>query len=104
MSVMEVEVATATQARELTDRIKVAVEGSWQLIKQAYTTRAWEALGYSSWDDYCTRAAGPGRVNRPGPDQRTARHKLDRAAVAEILPSGGRPCPSSMLPVPTTHV
>ena len=40
---------TAEQARSLTDRIKVAVEGTWHLITEAYTSRAWAALGYSSW-------------------------------------------------------
>lgn len=55
----------AEDARELTDRIKVAVEGSWLLIKQAYETRAWSALGYASWDDYCTREFGSSRLRLP---------------------------------------
>ena len=37
---------TASQARELTDRIKVGVEAIWELVKQAYQARAWVALGY----------------------------------------------------------
>ena len=36
------------QARELTDRIKVGVEAVWQLVKDAYVSRAWEALGFDS--------------------------------------------------------
>jgi len=56
---------TAEQARELTDRIKIAVEGTWQLVKQAYETRAWAALGYLSWDDYCTREFGTSRLRLP---------------------------------------
>jgi hypothetical protein len=52
-------------ARALTDRIKVAVEAAWELIKQAYTERAWEALGYQSWDDYCTREFGTSRLRLP---------------------------------------
>lgn len=55
----------AESARALTDRIKVAVEGTWELIKQAYTSRAWSALGYSSWDDYCTREFGTSRLRLP---------------------------------------
>ena len=58
-------VATADDARALTDRIKVAVEGVWHLIEQAYTTRAWSALGYASWDDYCTREFGTSRLRLP---------------------------------------
>lgn len=53
------------QARELTDRIKVGVEAVWQLVKDAYVTRAWEALGYDSWDDYCTREFGSSRIRLP---------------------------------------
>ena len=65
----------AADARALTDRIKVGVEAVWELIKQAYTERAWDALGYSSWDDYCTREFG------------TSRLRLPREERAEILPS-----------------
>jgi hypothetical protein len=52
-------------ARTLTDRIKVAVEGTWHLIIEAYVTRAWAALGYPSWDDYCTREFGTSRLRLP---------------------------------------
>lgn len=52
-------------ARVLTDRIKVGVEAIWQLVEQAYVTRAWSALGYSSWDDYCTREFGTSRLRLP---------------------------------------
>lgn len=55
----------AAAARSLTDKIKVAVEGVWHLIEQAYTTRAWAALGYESWDDYCTREFGTSRLRLP---------------------------------------
>lgn len=56
---------TAEQARTLTDRIKVAVDGTWLLIQEAYTSRAWSALGYASWDDYCTREFGTSRLRLP---------------------------------------
>lgn len=56
---------TASQARELTDRIKVGVDAIWELIKQAYQSRAWSVLGYSSWDDYCTREFGTSRIRLP---------------------------------------
>jgi hypothetical protein len=52
-------------ARTITDQIKVAVEATWQLIAQAYQGRAWAALGYASWDDYCTREFGSARLRLP---------------------------------------
>ena len=56
---------SASQARELTDRIKVGVEAIWELVKQAFQSRAWAALGYDSWDDYCTREFGTSRIRLP---------------------------------------
>lgn len=56
---------SAPAARALTDRIKTGVEVVWELITQAYTERAWDALGYSSWDDYCTREFGTSRLRLP---------------------------------------
>lgn len=56
---------SAGDARTLTDRIKVAVEGTWLLIQEAYTSRAWSALGYGSWDEYCTREFGTSRLRLP---------------------------------------
>lgn len=52
-------------ARVLTDQIKVGVEAVWALVKQAYTQRAWSALGYASWDEYCTREFGTSRLRLP---------------------------------------
>jgi hypothetical protein len=60
-----VHVLDATEARALTDRIKVAVEATWHLVIEAYQARAWVALGYSSWDDYCTREFGTSRLRLP---------------------------------------
>lgn len=56
---------TADEARQLTDRINVAVGVVWELILQAYQSRAWAALGYGSWDDYCTREFGSARLKLP---------------------------------------
>lgn len=55
----------AEAARRLTDQIKAAVEVTWQLIIDAYVTRAWSVLGYSTWDDYCTREFGASRLRLP---------------------------------------
>ena len=61
---VEVEISPAS-ARELTDRIRVGVDAVWDMIKRAYTSRAWSVLGYSSWDDYCTREFGTSRIRLP---------------------------------------
>ncbi|WP_143876205.1 hypothetical protein [Nocardia fluminea] len=37
----------------------------WELVKQAYVSRAWSVLGYDSWDDYCTREFGNTRLRLP---------------------------------------
>lgn len=39
MTIQAIE-ATPDQARQLTDRIRIAVEGTWQLIVEAYQSRA----------------------------------------------------------------
>lgn len=61
----DIALASQDQARTLTDRIKVAVEGTWLLIQEAYTSRAWAALGYSTWDAYCTAEFGETRLRLP---------------------------------------
>lgn len=58
-------VMSTETARDLTDQIKVGVEAIWDLIKQAYTERAWSALGYDSWDAYCTSEFGASRLRLP---------------------------------------
>ncbi|MBB4734690.1 hypothetical protein HDA30_000198 [Micrococcus cohnii] len=49
---------TQRGARELTDQIKTGMESVWHLIRAAYRGRAWEAIGYHSWDEYVTREFG----------------------------------------------
>ena len=38
---------TASQARELTDRIRITLDGLWDLVIEAFHGRAHAALGYS---------------------------------------------------------
>lgn len=49
---------TAEQARELTDQIRAGMESVYHLIRSAYRGRAWQALGYATWDEYVTREFG----------------------------------------------
>lgn len=46
------EPCTNAEARELTDRIKAAVEQVWALLLEAHERRAWSALGYATWEEY----------------------------------------------------
>lgn len=56
---------TASEAREVTNRITATVEECWGLIIQAYKGRAWVALGYESWDAYTTTEFGTDRIKLP---------------------------------------
>lgn len=80
ISFVEPNIHATAAARSLTDRIKAAVEGTWELIKEAYTSRAWAALGYTSWDDYCTREFGTSRLRLP---------REERAEVVASLRESG---------------
>ncbi|MFE2712292.1 DUF5131 family protein [Streptomyces mirabilis] len=65
MNELEVNVSvsvTTPEARDLTDRIKVAINGTRLMIKEAYTKRAWAALSYESWDAYCAAEFGDERL------------------------------------------
>ncbi len=59
----------ATVARMRVDRIKVAVEATWQLVAESYQSRDWEALGYATWDEMCTREFGSSRLRLPREDR-----------------------------------
>lgn len=54
-----------SEARRLTDQIRLGLEGVWELTLRAWEGRAWLALGYASWDEYCTRELGSCRVKLP---------------------------------------
>lgn len=73
-------VMDAAEARAITDQIKIAVEAVWHLITRAYQERAWAALGYTSWDDYCTREFGTSRLRLP---------REERAEVVSSLRDAG---------------
>ena len=66
---------SASDARRLTDQIKLALDSTWQLGLRAWEGRAWVVLGYASWDEYCTKEFG------------TSHLKLPRAERDEVIPS-----------------
>lgn len=69
-------------ARRLTDQIKTAVEAVWELVIQAYQARAWAALGYSTWDDYCTREFGSCRLRLPREERQEVVTSLRAAGLS----------------------
>jgi hypothetical protein len=95
------------QARDLTDRIKVGVEAVWELVKQAYISRAWSVLGYDSWDDYCTREFGNSRLQLPREERSgviasmreigMSTRAIAAAVDGQLIPQG---CPSGNSPGP----
>jgi hypothetical protein len=48
-------ILTEIGARRLTARIRDALAVADDLLAQAYQGRAWEALGYDSWAEYCSK-------------------------------------------------
>ncbi|MFD9630126.1 hypothetical protein [Streptomyces violascens] len=78
--VTDIALPTHEQARALTDRIKIAVEGTWQLVREAYTSRTWAILGYDTWDAYCTAEFGETRLKLP---------REERQQVVESLRGSG---------------
>jgi hypothetical protein len=80
MTITAIYEATPQQARTLTDRIKVSLSVSWELITEAYYSRAYIALGYANWDDYCTQEFGTSRLRLP---------REERAEVVASLRESG---------------
>jgi hypothetical protein len=69
-------------ALNLTREIQRSVERAWRLLKEAFERRAWAALGYDSWQSYCTKELSTGLVRLST--------ELRREAVAELA-SGKTP-------------
>jgi hypothetical protein len=59
----------ADDARALTEQIRSGLERVSDLIIRAYTERAWEALKYPCWDDYCNGEFDTARLGIPREDR-----------------------------------
>ena len=92
---LPVGVLTPDDARELTDTIRRDTSLLWDKLARAYTGRAWAALGYESWDDYCTNEFADCRLRLPREDRRevvqslTAQGLSTRAIASAIGISDG---------------
>lgn len=100
---------TADAARELTDRIRIHLETACELIKQAFASRAWAALGYGTWDAYCASEFDNSRVRIPREDRAemvssmreigmstraiAAATGLSKGTIQNDLAAGGQNCP-----------
>ncbi|MGP4009183.1 hypothetical protein [Streptomyces sp. 4N124] len=76
----EIEAAYRDRARQLTDEIKTTLTAAWDLIMEAWETRAWVALGYDSWDDYCAEEFDSAQRLRLPREERAGIVTLMRAA------------------------
>lgn len=79
----ELTLPTQEEARALTDRIKIAVEGTWQLIREAYTSRTWAVLGYNTWDAYCTAEFGETRLRLPREERQEVVASLKESGLSD---------------------
>lgn len=52
VDVSDGEQLTAEQAQALTQHIRAATDVLWTLVARAHAGRAWQALGYPSWESY----------------------------------------------------
>lgn len=73
---------TSSQARELTDRIRITLDGLWDLVIEAFNGRAHAALGYSSWDAYCNAEFGSNRIKLPREERQETVRSLREAGLS----------------------
>ncbi len=57
------------EARELTAAIRQVGDSMWELVQTAYRGRAWAALGYETWDEYCAGEFAGTRLALPREDR-----------------------------------
>lgn len=77
-----VELLSEDDARDLTDRIVSNLEVTWDLVVECYQRRAWDALGYDSWNHYCTQEFGASAIRLPKEDRREAVASLRDAGLS----------------------
>lgn len=76
------------EAQAITDRIRKAVDGLWQLLLEAHDRRAWRALGHGSWEAYVNAEFGMTRQHSYRLlDQGRVIHAIEEAA-GKVSPMG----------------
>jgi len=61
---------TTAEAEAVTAEIRAGLVLVWEKVTVAYRGRAWVALGYDSWDDYCECEFGAARIRLPREERR----------------------------------
>lgn len=77
-----VDVMDAGKARYMTEEIKSDLSNIWSDIEELYAGRAWIALGYESWDDYCREEFGSSRIKLPSEERREVVSSLRDAGLS----------------------
>jgi hypothetical protein len=73
---------SAEAAREITARIRVALEGVHILIVEAYRGRAWAGMGYRTWDAYCKGEFGNLSLQPPLEERQQTLQSLREAGLS----------------------
>jgi hypothetical protein len=96
---------TKADARSLTAEIRNNLQRDWDLICRAYVERAWQAMGYASWDAYCTTEFNSSLLRLPREDREATVVSLhDRGlsvrAIASATGMGKSTVQRELSPVP----
>lgn len=73
---------TPDEARQITERIRTSLSIAWELVTEAYQRRAWTAMGYPSWDAYCSAEFGAARLKLPREERQEVVHSLREAGLS----------------------
>jgi hypothetical protein len=73
---------TAEEALAVTEAIRGHLTDVWDLVVDAYTRRAWAALEYESWDEYCDGEFGDTRLRLPREERSELVHSLRHAGLS----------------------
>ena len=73
---------TEAEAEKLTAAIHRSTEHVWKLISEAYSRRAWAALRYDSWDDYCQVEFESSRIRLPREQRASAVKSLRESGLS----------------------
>lgn len=76
------EAFSALQARELTQKIKIGLEGTHLLILEAFRGRVWVSMGYSTWDAYCQGEFGTLSLQPPREQRQQVIMSLHEAGMS----------------------
>lgn len=73
---------STADARALTDRIRVNLDGLWEMVIEAFKRGAHRALGYASWDEYCEIEFGSNRIRLPREERQDTVRSMREAGLS----------------------